>query len=63
MHPSIGSNKIDSWIWYMTIKEVFSLHDEDLGFSDKLAHIIVTTTDKSVYLPHRTFPKQLLRGG
>ena len=40
-------------------KEVFSLHDEDLGFSDKLAHTIMTTSDKPVYLPHRTIPKQL----
>ena len=37
-------------------KEVFSLHDEDLGFCDKLAHTIVTTTNKPVYLPHRTIP-------
>ena len=40
-------------------KEVFSLHDEDLGFCDKLAHTITTTSDKPVYLPHRTIPKQL----
>ena len=40
-------------------KEVFSLHNEDLGFCDKLAHTIRTTTDKPVYLPHRTIPKQL----
>ena len=40
-------------------KEVFSLHNEDLGFCDKLAHTITTTTDKPVYLPHRTIPKQL----
>ena len=38
--------------------EVFSLHDEDLWFFDKLAHTIATT-DKPVYLPHRTIPKQL----
>ena len=30
-------------------KEVFSLHNEDLGFCDKLAHTITTTTDKPVY--------------
>ena len=40
-------------------KEVFSLHEEDLGFCDKLAHTITTTTDKPVYLPHRTIPKKL----
>ena len=40
-------------------KEVFSLHDEDLGLCDKLAHTIMTTSDKPVYLPHRTIPKQL----
>ena len=40
-------------------QEVFSLHDEDLGYCDKLAHIIPTSTDKPVYLPHRTIPRQL----
>ena len=40
-------------------KEVFSLHDEDLGFWDKLAYTIVTTTNNPVYLPHRTLHKQL----
>ena len=40
-------------------KKVFSLHDEDLGFYNKLAHSIPTTTDKPVYLPHRTIPRQL----
>ena len=39
-------------------KGVFSLHSEDLGFCDKLAHTI-TRTSKPVYLPHRTIPKQL----
>ena len=40
-------------------KEVFSLHNEDVEFCDKLAHTITTRTDKPVYLPHRTIPKQL----
>ena len=40
-------------------KEVFPLHNEDLGFCDKLAHTTTTTTDKPVYLPHRTSLKQL----
>ena len=43
----------------MIIRKFFSLHDEDLGFCDKLVHTIMTTSDKPVYLPHRTFPKQL----
>ena len=40
-------------------QEVFSLHDEDLGYTNKLAHNIPTSTDKPVYLPHRTIPRQL----
>ena len=40
-------------------KKVFSLHDEELGFCNKLAHSIPTTTDKPVYLPQRTIPRQL----
>ena len=40
-------------------KKVFSLHNEDLGFCNKLAHSIPTTTDKPVYLPHRTILRQL----
>ena len=39
--------------------EVFSLHDEDLGYCDKLTHTIPTSTNKPVYLPHRTIPRQL----
>ena len=39
-------------------KKVFFLHNEDLGFCDKLAHSIPTTTEKPVYLPHRTIPRQ-----
>ena len=40
-------------------KSVFSLCDEDLGLCDCLKHTIPTTTDKPVYLPHRTIPVQL----
>ena len=40
-------------------EKVFSLHNKDLGFCDKLAHSIPTTTDKPVHLPHRTIPRQL----
>ena len=39
--------------------EVFSLHDEDLGFCDWIRHMIPTTTDKPVYLAHCTIPPQL----
>ena len=40
-------------------QQVFSLHDEDLGYCDKLSHTIPTSTNKPVYLPHRTIPRQL----
>ena len=40
-------------------QEVFSLNDEDLGYCNKLTHTIPTSTDKPVYLPHRTIPRQL----
>ena len=40
-------------------QKVFSYHDEDLGFGNKLTHSIPTMTDKLVYLPHRTIPQQL----
>ena len=40
--------------------EVFSLHDEDLGFCDKIKHTIPMTSDRPVYLPHLTIPPQLL---
>ena len=40
-------------------KEVFSLHDEDLGYCNLIKHTIPTTTDKPVYLPHHTIPRQL----
>ena len=40
--------------------EVFSLHDEDLGFCNKINHTIPTTLDRPVYLLHHTIPPQLL---
>ena len=40
-------------------QSVFSLCDEDLGLCDCLKHMILTTTDKPVYLPHHTIPVQL----
>ena len=40
-------------------KEVFYLHDEDLGYCDLIKHMIPTTTEKPVYFPHRTIPRQL----
>ena len=40
-------------------KEVFSLHDEDLGYFDPIKYTIPTTTNKPVYLPHHTIPRQL----
>ena len=40
--------------------EVFSLHDEDLGFCDKIKHTIPMTSDRPVYLLHCTIPPQLL---
>ena len=36
--------------------EVFSLHDEDLGFCDQIKHTIPMTMDGPVYLPHHTIP-------
>ena len=38
---------------------VFSLCNEDLGLCDCLKHTTPTTTDKPVYLSHRTIPVQL----
>ena len=40
--------------------EVFSLHNEDLGFCNKIKYTIPTTSYKPVYLPHHTIPPQLL---
>ena len=39
--------------------EIFSLHDEDLGFCDWIRHTIPMTTNKPVYLVHHTIPPQL----
>ena len=39
--------------------EVFSLHDEDLRFCDRIKHTIPMTRDKPVYLVHCTIPPQL----
>ena len=39
--------------------EVFSLHDEDLGFGDWFKHTILTMMDKPVYLAYCTIPPQL----
>ena len=50
--------------WFINIiydhPEVFSLHDEDLGFCDKIKHTIPMTSDRPVYLLHHTIPPQLL---
>ena len=43
----------------MIIHEVFSLHDENLRFWDKIKHNLLTTLDKHMYLPHHTIPPQL----
>ena len=40
--------------------EVFSLHDEDLGFCNKIKHTIPMTLERPVYLLHCTIPPQLL---
>ena len=49
--------------WFLNLindhQEVFSLHDEDLGFCDKIKHKILTTSDKPVYTLHPTIPQQL----
>ena len=39
---------------------VFSVHDEDLGFCNKIKHTIPMTLDRPVYLLHCTIPPQLL---
>ena len=50
--------------WFINLiydhTEVFSLHDEDLCFCDKIKHIIPMTLDRPVYLLHHTVPLQLL---
>ena len=40
-------------------QEVFSLHVEDLGYCHRLTPTIPMSTDKPVYLPHRTILRQL----
>ena len=49
--------------WFIDLiyvhSEVFSLHDEDLGFCNWIKHTIPMTTDKPVYLAHHTIPPQL----
>ena len=40
--------------------EVFSLHDEDLDFCNKIKYTIVATSNRPVYLLHHTIPPQLL---
>ena len=40
-------------------QEVFSLHDEDLGYCDQLTNTVPISTDKPIYLLHRTLPRQL----
>ena len=42
-----------------SIQEVFSLHEEDLGYCDRLTCTIPMSTDKPVYLTHRTILSQL----
>ena len=39
-------------------QEVFSLHDEDLGYCNLLTHTFLISTNKPVYLPHRTIQRQ-----
>ena len=49
--------------WFLNLvydyQTVFSLHNEDLDLCDLLKHTILTTTDKTIYLPHQTIPVQL----
>ena len=40
-------------------QQIFSLHDDELGYYDKCAHTIPTTMDKHVYLPQCMIPHQL----
>ena len=50
--------------WFINIiydhPDVFSLHDEDLGFCNKIKHTIPMTLDRPVYLLHCAIPPQLL---
>ena len=40
-------------------QEVFSLHDEDLSYCNQLTHTILMSTNKPLFLPHRTILRQL----
>ena len=40
-------------------QNVFSLHEEDLGFCNQLEHKIEVQDPKPIYLPHRTVPYHL----
>ena len=40
-------------------QEVFSFHEEDLRFCDRLVHTLQTMTENPVYLPLRTIPYEL----
>ena len=50
--------------WFLNLiydhPEVFSLHDEVLGFCSKIKHTIPTTSDRPIYLLHCTICPQLL---
>ena len=54
----------DQQSWFINLiydhLEVFSLHDEDLGFCDKIKHTILMTSGRPVYLLHCTISPQLL---
>ena len=53
-----------SWFLYLIYNhpEVFYLHDEDLGFYNKIKYTIPTTSEKPVYLLHCTIPPTITRG-
>ena len=55
---NLGDNQLDKEHQARFINLIYSNQEEDLGYCDKLAHTIPTSTDKPVYLPHRTIPKQ-----
>ena len=52
----------DQQSWFLNLiynhPEVFSVHDKDLGFCNKIKHMISATLDKPVYLLHCTIPPQ-----
>ena len=39
-------------------QEVFSLHDQNLGYCNKITHTVTTITDTLVSLPHFMLPHQ-----